>query len=161
MSDSLGMLVAAIGTVDGIEFTLSNETDQDVTVSLFVTPVTSECVNVFAPQLTVAPISFSDRWSDSPYSLQYLYAAPPGVYFAFVQPITGPPYKVGINLVVTAGSSVGGGPRATHHNLSDIPESESEPQGPPGKFVVDPDYLNQEYVELVDSVPGGLPAGSP
>ena len=59
MSDPPGMLVAAIGTVDGIEFTLSNETDQDITVSLFVTPVTSECVNVFAPQLTVAPISFS------------------------------------------------------------------------------------------------------
>ncbi|MDT5355623.1 MAG: hypothetical protein QOJ56_4155, partial [Mycobacterium sp.] len=44
------------------------------------------------------------------------------VYSAFVQPITGPPYKVGTNLVVTAGSSVGGGPRATHHNLSDIPD---------------------------------------
>jgi hypothetical protein len=27
--------------------------------------------------------------------------------------------------------------------------------------VVDPDYLNQENVELVDSVPVGLPAGSP
>jgi hypothetical protein len=118
MSDPPGMLVAAIGTVDGIEFTLSNETDQDITVSLFVTPVTSECVNVFAPQLTVAPTS----WSDSPYSLQYLYDQPPGVYSAFVQPITGPPYKVGTNLVVTAGSSVGGGPRATHHNLSDIPD---------------------------------------
>jgi len=38
MSDPPGMLVAAIGTVDGIEFTLSNETDQDITVSLFVTP---------------------------------------------------------------------------------------------------------------------------
>jgi hypothetical protein len=118
MSDPPGMLVAAIATVDGIEFTLSNETDQDITVSLFVTPVTSECVNVFAPQLTVAPTA----WSDSPYSLQYRYDEPPGVYSAFVQPITGPPYKVGANLVVTAGSSVGGGPRATHHNLSDIPD---------------------------------------
>ena len=118
MSDPPGMLVATIGTVDGIEFTLSNETDQDITVSLFVTPATSECVNVFAPQLTVAPTS----WSDSPYSLQYLYHEPPGVYSAFVQPITGPPYKVGTNLVVTAGSSVGGGPRGTHHSLSDIPD---------------------------------------
>jgi len=118
MSNPPGMLVAAIGTVDGIEFSLSNETDQDITVSVFVTPVTSECVNVFAAQLNVAPTS----WSDSPYSLQYLYDEPPGVYSAFVQPITGPPYKVGTNLVVTAGSSVGGGPRATHHNLSDIPD---------------------------------------
>jgi hypothetical protein len=113
MSDPAGMVVAAIATVDGIEFTLSNETDQDITVSLFVTPVTSECVNVFAPQLTVAPT----LWSDSPYSLQYLYHEAPGVYSAFVQPITGPPYKVGTNLVVTAGSSVGGEPRTTH-NLS-------------------------------------------
>ena len=128
MSNPPGMLVAAIGTVDGIEFTLSNETDQDITVSLFVTPVTSEWVNVFAPQLTVAPISFFDRWSDSPYSLQYLYEAPPGVYSAFVQPITRPPYRVGTNLVVTA--------------------------------EMDPDYLNQENVELMDSVPVGLPAGS-
>ncbi|HZC93860.1 MAG TPA: hypothetical protein VE400_24955 [Mycobacterium sp.] len=118
MSDPPGMLVAAIGTVAGIEFTLSNETDQDITVSLFVTPATAECVNVFAPQLKVAPTS----WTDSPYSLQYLYEVPPGVYSAFVEPITGPPYKVGTNLVVTAGSSVGGVPRATDHNLSNIPE---------------------------------------
>jgi hypothetical protein len=110
------MLVAAIATFDGIEFSLSNVTDQDITVSLFVTPATSECINVFAPQLNVAPTS----WSHSPYSLQYFFDEPPGVYSAFVQPIAGPPYKVGTNLVVTAGSSVGGGPRATDHNLSDI-----------------------------------------
>lgn len=120
MSNPPGMLVAAIGTVDGIEFTLSNETDQDITVSLFATPATAECVNVFAPLLKVAPTSWTDSWTDSPYSLQYLYDVPPGVYSAFVQPITGPPYKVGTNLVVTAGSSVGGVPRATDHNLSNI-----------------------------------------
>jgi len=116
MSDPPGMLVDAIGTVAGIEFTLSNETDQDITVSVFVTPATAECVNVFAPQLKVAPTSRTD----SPYSLQYLYDVPPGAYSAFVQPISGPPYKVGTNLVVTAGGSVGGVPRATDRDLSNI-----------------------------------------
>jgi hypothetical protein len=109
MSNPPGMLVSAAGTVDGIQFSLSNETDQEITVYLNVVPVPPtpeppDSGNPWRPLVSVPPNS----WPDNAFSVQYFWGLPVGVYDAFVQPLGGPTYEVGIDLVVTAAGSVAG-----------------------------------------------------
>jgi hypothetical protein len=108
MSTPPGMIVKAQGVAgDGVEFSLINETDQGIVVTLFLVhvPPTPQLDCETWPSFTVLPASMPHNSNErGPNFAQFLYPAPQGVYNAFVQVDAGL-YEVGADVGV---SSTGG-----------------------------------------------------
>ena len=109
MSTPPGMIVNAQGTAgDGVEFSLINETDQGIVVTLFLVPVppTPQLDCETWPSFAVLPTSMPCNSNDvDPNLAQFLYSAPQGVYDAFVQVGSGL-YEVGADVIVSATGGV-------------------------------------------------------
>lgn len=133
MSTPPGMLVKARGiTGEGVEFALINETGQGIVVTLFLVPVPPrpQLVGETWPSFTVLPTSLRHNSNDGdPDLVQFMYAAPPGVYNAFVQVDSGL-YEVGAEIIVRAtGALIGNPPYVApwgHHILPDCPDVDAE-----------------------------------
>jgi hypothetical protein len=123
------MIVNAQGiTGEGVEFSLINETDQGIVVTLFLVPVppTPQLVGETWPSFTVLPTSLPYNSNDvGPNLAQFLYPAPPGVYNAFVQ-VDGGLYEVGADVIVRAtGDAIANPPNVApsgHHIIPDRPD---------------------------------------
>jgi hypothetical protein len=113
MPNPPGMTVSAVGTVDGVEIFLANQTDEEIDVNLnvvAVSPTETFSNTELQPLVKVPPNSMPT----DPFSVQYFWSAPAGVYDAYVTPIGGSQYEVGTNLVVTDGGD-SGNPVEGHH----------------------------------------------
>jgi hypothetical protein len=133
MSTPPGMNVNAQGiTGEGVEFSLMNETDQGIVVTLFLVPVppTPQLDCETWPSFTVPPTSMSYNSNDvDPNLAQFLYPAPQGVYNAFVQVDSGL-YEVGAGVIVSStGGAIANPPYAVpsgHHILPDRPDVDAD-----------------------------------
>jgi hypothetical protein len=105
MSTPPGMNVNAQGiTGEGVEFSLINETGQEIVVTLFLVPVppTPQLDSETWPSFTVLPTSMTYHSNEGgPNLAQFLYPAAQGVYNAFVQVGSGL-YEVGAEVSVDA-----------------------------------------------------------
>ncbi|MGO9157652.1 hypothetical protein [Mycobacterium sp.] len=133
MSTPPGMIVNAQGiTGEGVEFSLINETDREIVVTLLLVPVppTPQLVNETWPSFTVLPTSLPCNTNGvDPNLVQFLYLTPQGVYNAFVQVDSGL-YEVGADVVVNATGRVVGHPLyaspSGHHILPDRPDVDAD-----------------------------------
>ena len=135
-----GLSVTVVGQTEGIRFSMTNTTDENMVVDLTVTgpnfPKDQEntAYHIYVPPArrtnprvpAYNAYVRSNSFPDNPKAVFYWWVLPPGVYNAFVQPPGGPRSEVGTGLVVTAPTrSISGGHMAF----------------PIGHHLVTPDYL--------------------